>query len=163
MVWNLFLSKVILVLGKARCHRVTNMGCSGAESPGWFDVSPKNSARDVMHERARCHDEAASHQLPTAAAFCIIWVVSVEECSSLMQNVMQIHCSTRSVILNAVATQYTCSLNSVYCLHWLVQWSHHFSCMHIPVHSPWLLRYMGVTQTILIILTMAGLFLDILI
>ena len=23
--------------------------------------------------------------------------------------------------------------------HWLVQWSHHYSCMHIPVHSPWLL------------------------
>ena len=28
---------------------------------------------------------------------------------------MQIHCSTHSVILNVTATQYTCSLNSVYC------------------------------------------------
>ena len=154
---------VILVLGKARNHRVPNLGCRGAESPGWFDVSPKNSAWDLTHKQACCCDEAANHQLPMAVAFWVIQLVSAEECSSLMQNLMQIHCSTHSVILNAVATQYTCSLNSVYCLHWLVQWSHHFSCMHIPVHSPWLLRYMGVTQTILIILTMAGLFLDILI
>ena len=28
------LSKVILVLGKARSHRAPNLGCSGAESPG---------------------------------------------------------------------------------------------------------------------------------
>ena len=38
------LSKVILVLGKASSHRVPNLGSSGSESPGWFDVSPKNSA-----------------------------------------------------------------------------------------------------------------------
>ena len=30
------LSKVILVLGKARSHRVSNMGCRGSESPGCF-------------------------------------------------------------------------------------------------------------------------------
>ena len=35
------LSKVILVLGKARSHRALNLGCSRAGSPGWFDVSPK--------------------------------------------------------------------------------------------------------------------------
>ena len=34
-----------------------------------------------------------------------------------------------SVMLNAIAMQYTCSLNSVYHPHWLVQWSHH--CSHI--------------------------------
>ena len=34
--------KVILVLGKARSCRVPNLGCSGAESPGWFDVSQKS-------------------------------------------------------------------------------------------------------------------------
>ena len=28
------LSKVILVLGKARCHKVPNLGCRGAETPG---------------------------------------------------------------------------------------------------------------------------------
>ena len=71
---------------------------------------------------------------------------------------MQMHCSTHSVILNALATQYTCSLNSIY--HWPVQWSHHCSPMHIPVHSPWLPGYIDVMQIILAILTTAGLFLD---
>ena len=32
--------------------------------------------------------------------------------------------------------------------------------MHIPVHSPWLPGYIDVTQSILIILTVAGLFPD---
>ena len=72
----------------------------------------------------------------------------------------QIRYSTRSVILNAMATQYTCLLNSMCHPHWLVQWSLHCSSMCIPVHSPWLLDYINVTQTTLIIVTMAGLFLD---
>ena len=151
---------MILVLGKAKSHRVPNLGCSGAESPRWFDVSTKNSAWNIMHEWACCHEEAANHQLPTASAFWIIWIVSFEECSSLMQNLMQIHCSICSVILNAMATQYTGSLIGVYHPHWLVQWSHHCSCMCIPVHSPWLSPYIDASQMVLIILTMAGLFPD---
>ena len=154
------LSKVILVLGKARSCRVPNVGCSGAESPEWFDVLPKKSTRDVMHEWEHCHEEAANHQLPVAVAFWIIWIVSVEECSSLTQNLMENHCSTRSVILNVPATQYTCSLKGVYHSHWLVQWSCHCSCSCIPVHSPWLPGHIDVMQTVLVILTMAGLFLD---
>ena len=126
-------SKVILVLGKSRGHRAPNMGCRGAESPGWFDVSPKNSAWDVMHEWVCCHDEAANHHVPIAIASGIIRIVSIEECSSLTQNLMQIYPFTCSVILNAVATQYTCSLNGIYCPYWLVQWSRHFSRMYIPV------------------------------
>ena len=94
------LSKLILVLGKARSCRVPNLCCSGAESPGWFDVLPKNSIQDVMHERAHCCDEAANHQL---AAFWIIWIVSVEEYLSLMESLMQIHCSTCLAILNATS------------------------------------------------------------
>ena len=35
------LSKVILILGKARSCRMPNLGCRGNESLGWFDVSPK--------------------------------------------------------------------------------------------------------------------------
>ena len=112
-----------------------------------------------MYEWVHCHDEAAKHQLPKAAAFWIIWILSVEECSSLTQNWMQICCSTRSVILNAMATQYTCSLNGGYRPHWRVQWSHHGSCMCTPVYS-WLPGYTDVVQTILVILTMAGLFPD---
>ena len=100
-----------------------------------------------------CCDEAANHQLPIAAAFWIIWIVSVEEWSSIMQNLIQIRCSS-------TVTQYTCSLNGVYRPHWLVQWSCYCSYMHIPVPSPWLLGYIDVTQTILFVLTMAALFLD---
>ena len=46
-------------------------------------------------------------------AFWIIQIVSTKECSSLTQNLMQIRCSTHSTILNATATQYTCSLKVV--------------------------------------------------
>ena len=61
---------------------------------------------------------------------------------------------------NAKATQYTRSLNGIYHPHCLVQWSHH--CLHvcIAVHFPWLPNYIDITQTILVILTMVGLFLD---
>ena len=131
-----------------------------AESSVQFDVSPKHSEWDVMHEWVCCCDEAANHRLPIAAAFWIIWIVFTDEYSSLMQNLTQIHCSIHSVILNAMTAQCTCSLKSVYGPHWCVQWSRHCSPMHIPVHSPWLPGYIRVRQTVLIILRMAGLFLD---
>ena len=83
--WSEISSLSILVLGKARSHRVPNLGCSGADSPGWFDVLPKNSAGDLMHEQLRYHDEAANHQSAITVAFWIIWIVSMEECSSLTQ------------------------------------------------------------------------------
>ena len=118
----------------------------------------QKTAWHVMHEWACCPDEAANHQLPITVAFWIAWTVSRVECSSLKQNLMQICCSTLSIILNAIITQYTYSLNSVYRPHWLVQWSCHCSPMHIPVQSPWLPDYINVVQTVLIILTMAGLF-----
>ena len=101
-----------------------------------------------------------SCQSPVAheVAFWIIQIVSMEECSSLKQNSMQIHCSTYSVILNTSATQCTCSLNGIYLLHWLVQWSHYCSHMYIPVHSPWLTGYIDVVQAVLLVLTMTELF-----
>ena len=72
-----FLSKVSLVLGKARSHRAPNLGCRGDESPGWFHVSPKNSARDMMCEWAHCRDEGANDQLVAQAeAFWFIQRVS---------------------------------------------------------------------------------------
>ena len=157
MVWNPFPFKGYFSFGKRR-HRVPNLGCRGAESPEWFDVSPGNSARDVMHEQAHYHDEAVNHQFPITAAFWIIWIISTKECSSLMQNLMQIHSSTCSVILNVMATQYTCSINGICCPCWLVQWSRHCSHMHIPVNSPWLGGYINIVQTVLFILTMVALF-----
>ena len=120
----------------------------------------KTSAWDLMHEQVHCHDEAANHQLPIAAAFRIIWIVSKEECSSLTQNLMHIRCSIGSFIWWVMATQYTCSLQGINCPHWLVQWSCHCSHMCIPVHFPWLPGYTDIVQTILVISAMAGLFLD---
>ena len=111
MVWNLFPFKGDFSFGKVRSHRAPNLGCRGAESPGWFDVLTKNSAWDGMHEWAHCRDEAANHHLPIAVAFWNIQIVFTEECLSLMKNLMQIHRSTCSVILNVTATQCTCSLN----------------------------------------------------
>ena len=57
-----------------------------------------------------------------------------------------------SVILNAMATQYTCSLTGVYHPHQLAQWSRHCSHMHSPVHCPWLPGYIHVMQTVHVIL-----------
>ena len=56
-------------------------------------------------------------------AFWITWTVSVEECSTLMLDLIQIRWSTHSVILSVTATQSTCSLNGVYHPQWLAQWS----------------------------------------
>ena len=58
------LSKVVLVLGKARSCRAPNLGCSGAESSVRFDVLLKHSAQDVTYKQTCCRDEAANHQLP---------------------------------------------------------------------------------------------------
>ena len=92
-----------------------------------------------------------SCQSPVAhsRAFWIIQIVSVEECSNLMWNLMQIHYCTCSVILKAMTTQYTCSLNGVFGLHWLKQWSHHGSHMRSLVHSLWLPGCINVMWTIL--------------
>ena len=106
----------------------------------------------MMHEWTDSYDEGVNNQLPIAVDFRIIWIVSMEESSTLTQNLMQTCCSPCSVILNVTATQYTCSLNGLYHPHWLVQWSHHCSHMRIPVHSPWLPGFIDVTQTILVII-----------
>ena len=103
---------------------------------------------------------AANHQSPIAVAFWIIQIVSAEECSSLAQNLVQICCSACSVTLNVKATQCAYSLNSVSLPHRWVHWSCHCSCMLILVTSLWLPVYTDVVRTVLVILTMAGLFPD---
>ena len=160
MVWNFFPFNGDFSLGKSQKSHGTKSGLQR----GWVTwviwCFTKISAQDMMHEWVRCCDKAANHQLPIAAAFWIIHIVSVEECSSLTQNLMQIHCSTCSVILHVTAAQYTCSLSGICCPHWLEQWSHHCSQMCIPVHSPRLPGYTDVMQTIPIGLTKVGLLPD---
>ena len=70
---------MILVFGKVGSCRAPNLGCSGGGSPKWFDVLPKNSAWDMMHEWAPCCDEAANHQLPINAAIFIVTHLSTNE------------------------------------------------------------------------------------
>ena len=79
-------------------------------------------------------------------SFWIIPIASMEERSSLTQNLMQIHCSTCSVISNAMTTQFTCSLNGDYHPYQLVWWIHHCSHVHVIVHSPWLPGSINVTH-----------------
>ena len=153
------LSKVILVWGKARSHRAPNLGCRGAETPGWFDVSQKNCTR--------CDAWAGtlswwSCQSPVAHSCGLL-----NHTNSFRGGMFKLNtkfdtdlCYTCSVILNATYTQYTSSLSGIYHPHWLVQWSHHCSHMHLPVHSAWLSGYIDVAQTILLILTVVGLFPD---
>ena len=149
MVWNLFTFKVILVLGKARSLGVPNLGCRWAESPGWFDVSPKNSAQDVIHEWTHCWWGCQSP---------VVYSCSLLNHPNIFcGGMLKLHIKSVGdlllyfLILNATATQYTCSVNGLYHPHWLVQWIRHCSRMYIPVHSPWLPGYINVMQTILII------------
>ena len=93
MMYNLFPFKGDFSFGKSQA---LNLGCKGDELPGWLDISPKRSAGDVMQKWAPRCDEAANQQLLIAAAFWIIWIVSMEERSSLAQNLMQIRCSPQS-------------------------------------------------------------------
>ena len=58
------------------------------------------------------------------------------------------------------ANSLLCSLNGIYYPHWLVQWSCPCSHMSIPVTSPRLPGYIDSIQTVLVILTMAGVFPD---
>ena len=157
MLWNLFPFKGDFSFGKSQKSLGVKSGLQG----GWV-IWVIRCFSEKLHETwcmSRC---VILMKLPiTSCPNYSLWItriVSAGECSSLMQNLMQICCSPQSVILNVTATQYTRSLNSVYRPHWLVQWSPHCLYMCIPAHSPWLPGYINVAQTVLIVLTMVGLF-----
>ena len=67
-----------------------------------------------MHEWAHCHDEAANHQLPSGLLY---------HRNSFQGGMFKLNAKfdadslLYSVILNATATQYTCSLNGTYRPH----------------------------------------------
>ena len=61
MVWNLFPFKGDFSFGKSQKSRVPHLGCRQAWVIWVIDVSPKNSAWEVMHDQVHCHDGAASH------------------------------------------------------------------------------------------------------
>ena len=153
-VWNLFPFKGDFSFWKSQKLQGTKCGLEG----GWVTwviwCVTKNSVWDMTHEWVCCHDKAANHQVPIAMDFWIIRIVSMEECSSLTQNLMQIHCSTHSVILNVMATEYGCSLNGE-----PIRWSHCHICTFQSTLHGCQFTLMS-CKPVLIILTMAGLFLD---
>ena len=137
-----------------------NMGCSGAKSPGWFDVSPKKFCMRP--------DEWAgvllwwSCQSPFAHSCCLLNCAN-----SFHGGMLKLNTKFDADSLVYLLSHFECDghtvhmpLDGVYCPHWLVQWSHHCSHMCISVHCPWLPGHINVTQTVLVILTMAGLLLD---
>ena len=148
------LSKVILVLGKTKSHQIQAVGgwvtwvswcftkkictrCDAwAGALSWWSCQPP--VRSCLnHANSFC-----TEMFKLNAKFdadLLLYLLSHFECDS---------------------PPYTCSLNSIYCPHWLVQWSHHSSRMCIPVYSPWLRGYIDDAQTVLVILTMDRLFLD---
>ena len=91
MIWNLFPFKRELSFGKSQKLQGTKSGLKGAESPGWFDVSPKKlCTRHDAWVGTWLWWSCQSLVAHTAAAFWIIQIVSTEECSSFVQNLMLI-------------------------------------------------------------------------
>ena len=93
-------------------------------------------------------------------AFWIIRIVSAEKCSSLMCNLMQIHCYSCSVILNAMATSTHAhsTMSTAPPLTGTVKLSLSMHAHSSPLSLAASLR--AITQSILIILTMTGLLPD---
>ena len=114
MVWNLFSFKDDFSFWeKKKVAGCQIRALRGMNHLGDLMFCQKNSAWDMMHEDIRCCDEAANHELPIAAVSWIIPIVSMEDNSDA-------ELLLYSVILNAMATKYICSLNSIYGPQWLV-------------------------------------------
>ena len=109
----------------------------------WFDISQKNCIRCDAWAGAlswwSCQSLVA-HSLSLLNhpnSFCGGTFIAKFDADSSLYFFSHFECD---------ATQYTCSLDGVYCPHWLVQWSRHCSHMCIPVHWPWLPGYFDVSQ-----------------
>ena len=83
-------------------------------------------AQDMMHKWAHCREEPADHRLPIAEAFWISFCRGMFKANAKLDAYSLLY----SVILNVIATQYTCSFNGIYRPHWLVQWRHFLLFMH---------------------------------
>ena len=120
MVWNLFLFKGDCSFGKKQKSQGANPGLSG----GWVTWVTW-CFTETLHEMWCMTKCVVMIKLPSPVAHSCGLLNHPNsfhrECSSLTQKLIQISGSIRSVILNVTATQYTCSHNSIYCPHWLVQ------------------------------------------
>ena len=110
--------KVILLLGKPRSNRTPNLGCRGVITWVIWCFAEKLCTR---------HDAWAgvllwwSCQSPVAHGCGLL-----NQLNSFRGGIFKLNTKSDaesllySVILNVMATQYTCSLNGIYCAHWLV-------------------------------------------
>ena len=92
MIWNLFPFKVNFSFGKSQKLHSIKSGLYMAESPGWFNVSPKNCMRCDTWAGVLSWQSCQS----LVSHSWIMQIVSMEVCSSLKQNLMQICCCTQS-------------------------------------------------------------------
>ena len=124
------LSKVLLVLGNIRSHRAPHLGCRGAESPGWFDVSQKKlfMKRDAWAGVLLWW----SCQSPVAHS-CGLLNHPNSFCGGMFKLTAKFHAEPLLYLLS----HFACDGHTVHMLtqqrlhpHWLVQWCSHCSHMH---------------------------------
>ena len=128
--WIPSLSKVILVLEKARSHSEHNLGCRGAESPGWFDVLPKNSARDMRCDAWVSVLSWGSCQSPVAHS-----CGRLNHPKGFCGGMFKLNAKFDADSLLYLLSYFECNSHTVHmlthqCPHWLVQWSCHCSHAH---------------------------------
>ena len=114
------LSKVILVWGKARSCRAPNLGCSGAESPEWFNVLPKNLC-------TRCDAWAGallcwSCQSPVAHSLSLL-----NHLNSFCRGMFKFNAKSDSDLSLYLLSHFECGGHTV---HMLIQW-----CLPPPLTS----------------------------
>ena len=150
------LSKVISVLEKARSHRAPNLRCSGAESHRWFGVLPKNCMR--------CEASVGTLSWWSCQSLAAHSCGLLNHLNSFCGEMFKLNTKFDADLLLYMLSHFECNSHTVHTLtQWCLPppltstWNCHCSHRHMPVHSPWLPGYTDVTQTTLIILTMAGL------
>ena len=170
------LSKVILVLGKARSHRVPNLGCKGAEFNVlrfclWQAFQYVDRFQEILnHLWSICATllfVLHCTNCITVCCHCIIPNTLLNHPNSFCRGMFKLNTKFDANLLLYLLSHFDCDSHTVpmltqWCLppHWPVQGSRHCSHLHISLHSPWLPGHINVMQTVLIMLTMAGLFTD---
>ena len=153
-----FLSKVILVLGKARSLRSPNLGCRR----GWVSWVIWCFTRQLCRRHAWVDMSWWSCQWPVAHS----WGLRNHP-NNFHRGMFKLNTKFGANWLFCLLSHFECDDHTVHMLtqqHLLppltsrLKLSLFIIC--IPVHSPWLPSYMDVPPTILIILTVAGLFPD---
>ena len=146
-------------MNKARSHRISNLSCRGLGHLG-----------DLMFCQKTLYETWCMSRCIVVLKLSI-WVA--HSCSllnypnSFQRGMFKLNTKSDADSLLYSISHFECDGHTV---HMLTQWHllppltrtvmSHCSCMRIPVHSPWLPGCIYVTQTILIILTLPGLFPD---